>query len=230
MFILMIIAAVLPAILLLLYVYSMDKIEPEPLPLVFTLLMLGVLAAVISVFLEEIGDGIIRHLASDQTPLVITVLTFLMVGAIEEGSKYLMLFLKTWKNRHFNYKFNGIVYAVSVSLGFAIFENISYIFRYGIMIAGSRAVLAVPAHVGFSVVMGIMYSYCKFYRNRGRTQTGRMIGWLGWLLPIGLHGLYDTLATLRDTVPTILYIVFVVAMYVIMFFLIKKKKKKDMHL
>lgn len=230
MFILMIIAAVLPAILLLLYVYSMDKIEPEPLPLVFTLLMLGVLAAVISVFLEEIGDGIIRHLASDQTPLVITVLTFLMVGAIEEGSKYLMLFLKTWKNRHFNYKFNGIVYAVSVSLGFAIFENISYIFRYGIMIAGSRAVLAVPAHVGFSVVMGIMYSYCKFYRNRGRTQTGRMIGWLGWLLPIGLHGLYDTLATLRDTVPTILYIVFVVAMYVIMFFLIRRESKKDMHL
>ena len=230
MFILMIIAAVLPAILLLLYVYSMDKIEPEPLPLVFTLLMLGVLAAVISVFLEEIGDGIIRHLASDQTPLVITVLTFLMVGAIEEGSKYLMLFLKTWKNRHFNYKFNGIVYAVSVSLGFAIFENISYIFRYGIMIAGSRAVLAVPAHVGFSVVMGIMYSYCKFYRNRGRTQTGRMIGWLGWLFPIGLHGLYDTLATLRGTVPTILYIVFVVAMYVIMFFLIRRESKKDMHL
>ena len=230
MFILMIIAAVLPAILLLLYVYSMDKVEPEPLPLVFTLLFLGVLAAVLSIFLEEIGDGIIRHLASDQTPLVITVLTFLMVGAVEEGSKYLMLFLKTWKNRHFNYKFNGIVYAVSVSLGFAIFENISYIFRYGIMIAGSRAVLAVPAHVGFSVVMGIMYSYCKFYRNRGRTQTGRMIGWLGWLLPIGLHGLYDTLATLRGTVPTILYIIFVIAMYVIMFFLIRRESKNDMHL
>ncbi len=229
-FIIYVIAAILPAILLLIYVYSMDKIEPEPLPLVFTLLMLGVLAAVISVFLEEIGDGIIRHLASDYTPLIITVLTYLMVGAVEEGSKYLMLFLKTWKNPHFNYRFDGIVYAVSVSLGFAIFENISYVFRYGLAVAGSRAVLAVPAHMAFSVVMGIMYSKCKFYRNRGRTQTGRLYGWIGWFIPIGLHGLYDTLATLRGTTSTVLYIIFVIAMYVVMFFLIRWESKNDSHL
>lgn len=223
-------AAIIPPFLLLIYVYSMDKIEPEPVPLIIRLLIRGAIAAVVSVFLEEIGDGIIRHLASDKTPLVMTVLTYLMVGAVEEGSKYGMLRHKTWKNPNFDYKFDGIVYAVAVSLGFAAFENVSFVLRFGLSVAGSRAVLAVPAHMAFSVVMGIMYSKSKFYRNRGREKTGTIYAWLAWLLPIGLHGLYDTLATIRGTTTTILYIIFVVAMYIVMFFLIRYESKNDTHL
>ena len=230
MFIIYIAAAILPPILLLIYVYSMDKIEPEPLPLIFRLLLRGIIAAVISIVLEDLGDGLIRFLASDQTIMFVTVLTFLMVGAVEEGTKYIMLRTKTWKNPNFDYKFDGLVYAVSVSLGFAIFENVSYVFRYGLEVAGSRAVLAVPAHMAFSVAMGILYSKAKFYRNRGREQTSRVCSWLSWLIPVGLHGLYDTLATLRGSTATILYIIFVVAMYVIMFLLIRYESKNDEHL
>ena len=229
-FIIYVAAAILPAILLLVYVYSMDKIEPEPMPFVIRLLFMGILAAVISIFLEDIGDGLIRFLASDQTIMFVTVLTFLMVGAVEEGTKYIMLRTQTWKNSNFDYKFDGLVYAVSVSLGFAIFENVSYVFRYGLAVAGSRAVLAVPAHMAFSVAMGIFYSKAKFYRNRGREQTSRLCSWLSWLVPVGLHGLYETLATLRGTTATVLYISFVVAMYVVMFFLIRYESKHDEHL
>lgn len=230
LFIVYLIAAVLPAILLLVYVYSMDKIEPEPMPLVFRLLARGLIAAAVSIILEDLGDGLIRFLASDQTIMFVTVLTFLMVGAVEEGTKYIMLRTKTWKNPNFDYKFDGLVYAVSVSLGFAIFENVSYVFRYGLAVAGSRAVLAVPAHMAFSVATGILYSKAKFYRNRGREQTSRACSWLAWLVPVGLHGLYDTLATLKGSTATILYIIFVVAMYIIMFFLIRHESKNDEHL
>lgn len=228
--IILVIVAALPPLFLLIYVYSMDKIVPEPVPLIMWLIVLGAISAVIAFFLEGIGDGIIRFLASDQQPIIIVILTYLMVGAVEEGIKYIFLRVKTWKNPHFDYKFDGIVYAVAISMGFALFENVGFVINNGIVVAASRAVLAVPAHMSFSVVMGVLYSYSKFYRNRGREQTSRLCGLLAWLLPVGMHGLYDTLATLQTTASTVLYICLVGALYVVGFGLINRESKHDMHL
>lgn len=228
--IILVIVAALPPLFLLIYVYSMNKIDPEPMSLIMWLILLGAIAAVVSFFLEGVGDGIIRFLASDQQPIIIVILTFLMVGAVEEGVKYIFLRVKTWKNPHFDYKFDGIVYAVAISMGFALFENVGFVINNGIIVAASRAVLAVPAHMSFSVVMGVLYSYCKFYRNRGREQTSRLCGVLAWLLPVGMHGLYDTLASLQSTASTILYICLVGALYAIGFGLINRESKNDIHL
>ena len=58
------------------------------------------------------------------------ILAFAVVAVVEEGTKFLLMKLKTWKNPNFNYSFDGIVYAVSVSLGFAAFENIKYVMNF----------------------------------------------------------------------------------------------------
>lgn len=225
-----IIAAVLPAIILLIYVYSQDHVDPEPTSLIIKLLIAGAISAVIAVILEQVGEGILRHFVPENTYLYIYIFTFLIVGVVEEGVKFIMLKIGTWANPHFNYKFDGIVYSVAVSLGFAGLENVGYIFRYGLLVAGQRAVLAVPAHVGFAVFMGIFYSRSKMFHNRGRRYTGRLNAFASWFVPALLHGFYDTTAMLQSTTSTIIYIAFVIAMYVTVFTLVRKEAKHDMHL
>lgn len=225
-----IIAAVLPAIILLIYVYSQEHVEPEPTPLILKLIVGGIISAVVAIILEQVGEGVLRHFVEEDSVPYIIIFTFLIVGTVEEGVKYIILKLGTWSNPHFNYKFDGIVYAVAVSLGFAGFENVGYIFRYGLLVAGQRAVLAVPAHVGFAVFMGIFYSRRKMFHNRGRRITGFFNGFLAWGVPACLHGLYDSSAMLETTVSTVIYFAFVIAMYVVCFLLIRGEAKHDMHL
>ena len=65
---------------------------------------------------------------------------FVVVAISEEGFKYVLLKKRTWKSREFNCEFDGVVYAVFVSLGFALWENIFYVLSYGFATAVARLV------------------------------------------------------------------------------------------
>ncbi len=225
-----IIAATLPAIILLIYVYSQDHVNPEPASLIIKLLIAGVVSAVIALILEQIGDTVLKKFYPENTVGYVFFFTFFVVGFVEEGVKYIFLKIGTWSNPNFDYKFDGIVYAVAVSLGFAGFENIGYIIRYGLVVAGQRAVLAVPAHVGFAIFMGIFYSRSKMYRNRGRRVNYGFNAFAAWFVPMLLHGFYDMAAMLHSLESTILYFAFVTAMYILGFSLVHNEAKNDMHL
>ena len=230
-FIINILAAVLPALYLMRLIHRMDRIEQEPRNLLWKLFGLGVLAAISSIFLETVLGGLLDGTGIKNTSVLYAVLlAFVVVAAVEEGTKYFFMKVATWRNPNFNYRFDGIVYSVAVSLGFAGLENVGYIFRYGLLIAGQRAVLAVPAHVGFAVFMGIFYSRSKMYHNRGRRITGRLNGFFAWFFPAMLHGFYDTTAMLQSTTSTIVYISFVIVMYITVFTLVRNEGKRDMHL
>lgn len=79
----------------------------------------------------------------------------------------MFLHARTWRNPNFNYRFDGIVYAVFVSLGFAAFENIQYVLHYGLSVALPRAIFAVPGHMSFAVFMGLFYGRAKLYEAWG---------------------------------------------------------------
>lgn len=113
-----ILAAILPALVLLRYVYRHDTIEKEPMPLLTKLVLMRVLAALISMFLENVGEGILNLLTAPDSRLHTLLLAFLVVAAAEEGTKLVLLKRTTWHHSAFNYRFDGVVYAVFVSLGF----------------------------------------------------------------------------------------------------------------
>ena len=119
-----ILAAVLPAIFLLRYIYKHDTVDKEPPGLLLSLILMGIVAALMSIVLEIIGEKILNDQISQDDKYYKIILAFAVVAVVEEGTKFLLMKLKTWKNPNFNYSFDGIVYAVSVSLGFAAFENI----------------------------------------------------------------------------------------------------------
>lgn len=126
-------AALLPAVVLLIYIYIKDRVEKEPIGLLLTLFALGAVICLPAALIEEIFsvviDGVFStfaydiggslYLMSGTNKLYVFVSNFIGVALVEEGLKFLILILVTRKNKNFNSLFDGIIYSVFVSLGFA---------------------------------------------------------------------------------------------------------------
>ena len=222
-----ILAAVLPAFFLMRYIYKKDAVEKEPPELLANLALRGVGAALVSIVLEKLGNWLLDAFVSRNDPLYILLLAFLVVAAVEEGTKFFFLYRRTWRDWNFNYRFDGIIYAVFVSLGFAAFENISYVFSYGLSVALPRALLSIPGHMGFAVVMGLFYGRAKLRDNRGDSAGCRVNLVLAYLSAVFLHGFYDSCCMSGTSQSTVIFLLFVVVMYILVFRLIKHESEVD---
>ncbi len=222
-----VLAAVIPALFLLRFLYNQDKIEKEPPGLIGSLILRGVAAALCAIVLEWIGNAILDSTMSSSHPYYITVLAFLVVAAAEEGSKLFFLKRRTWNDPNFNYLFDAVVYAAAVSLGFAAFENIKYVFSYGLSVVLPRALFAIPGHLGFSVFMGIFYGRAKQCTNRGNHVGTVWNLLLGYLSSVFLHGFYDACAMSGTPQATLIFYGFVAVMYLVVYRLIRSASRKD---
>ena len=136
-----------------------------------------------------------------------------MVALSEEGFKYLLLKKRTWYSSEFNCQFDGVVYAVFVALGFALWENISYVLMYGLGTAAVRAVTAVPGHACFGVFMGAFYGLAKRYDNFGDEYRSRRCRRFAVLVPVLLHGFWDFDLSIPSPWATVVFYVFVLAFF-----------------
>ena len=220
-------AAVLPALILLIAVYRRDRVEKEPAGLLIKLIIMGVLAALISVVLETAGESLLDLSVTPGTGIYHLIMAFGVVALAEEGSKYVLMRLNTWNHPAFNYRFDGIIYAVFVSLGFAAFENIGYVFSYGLETAALRAVLSIPGHLSFAVFMGFYYGRAKYYHNRKQKIRGFFASVMSLLTAVLFHGTYDACLMLGTDESTAFFLVFVTVTFLIVFFLLRRESKKD---
>ena len=222
-----VLAAVLPAIFLMRYVYQQDKIEREPIPLLVSLIGKGIWAALAAIVLELLGQSILDTLVEPENPIYVYLMAFLVVAAVEEGTKFFFLYRRTWRDPNFNYRFDAILYAVFVSLGFAAFENVKYVFSYGLSVALPRAILSIPGHMGFAVFMGVYYSRARLRFFRRQPMRCRMNLGLGYLIAVFLHGVYDTCCLIGTDTSTLVFLAFVAVMYLVVFTTIRRESRKD---
>ena len=183
--------AVLPAIVLLVVIYRADNIEKEPFSLMAKVFGLGALTTISAMILEEIGLFILSFFFYTPNALYTFFEMFCVVALAEEAGKYFVLKKATWKNKEFNFSFDGIVYSVCASLGFATLENILYVFQGGFSTAVMRAITAVPGHCIFGIFMGIYYGIAKGCELRGDENGKKLNLKKALLVPIFLHGFYD---------------------------------------
>ncbi|TYA71645.1 PrsW family intramembrane metalloprotease [Seonamhaeicola marinus] len=177
--------AVAPVFIIILYIYYKDKYEKEPKRLLFYNFLLGaVVSIIITTLLYYIFD-IILPLQNETSVFQQFVKAFFVVGLCEEFSKYVIVRYYAQKNAEFNEPFDGIVYAVMVSMGFAATENIFYVLEGGIQTAILRAFTAVPAHATFGILMGYYMGKAKFSKNK------TILNLSGLFLAIIFHGAYD---------------------------------------
>jgi RsiW-degrading membrane proteinase PrsW (M82 family) len=182
--------ALIPPFILLKIVYKMDRVEPEPTNLLMRLFVWGILCALPVIVLELWGQEVADIFSTESIEYAF-VSYFLIPGFIEEGMKYAVLHKLTWRHPAFNYKFDAVVYAVFASLGFAAIENVLYVFDYGIGTAVVRAVMAIPGHATFGVIMGAGYAQAKCLDMAGNHAAAKARGTRAWLLAAAAHGAYD---------------------------------------
>ena len=223
-----VLAAIVPAISLLAYIYRHDKIEQEPISLLSKLFWCGVFCAIPAIILELIADYFIVPELDIQTQMEYGIISALFVGLIEEGCKFFFLYKKTWKNVNFNYTFDGIVYAVTVSLGFAAIENIIYVFSYGLEIALTRALTAIPGHMSFAVFMGYFYSIAKKQSVQGRNKTFYLLA--SYLIAVALHTAYDAILMVESESTSLIYIAFIIVLYFVVYKKVQKASRRDTYI
>ena len=247
--------ALLPAAVLMLYIYKMDRAEKEPAGLLTGLFFLGVLSVIPTVIFESLfGNALntafdvssetdLAYMSVGALHLYQIINNFICIALIEEFFKWLFAFLPTRRNKNFNSLFDGVVYTVFVSLGFAAAENLLYVFEGGVTTALLRMVTAVPGHCFFGVIMGYFYSrWALEYRAAGLESHLRAVGVippgppafrsarllaLSIIVPALAHGLYDFCATMGYWVYLIGFFVFLIFLYVVCFSGVHKLSKAD---
>ena len=221
-------AAVLPAAFLLYRVYKMDTIEKEPWSILRKLLLWGALSGIPAALVESLLTGVVQNLLQEGTLLYNFVFGFIVAALVEESFKFFFLYKFTFKSPHFNYRFDGVVYAVFVSMGFAILENVLYVFQGGLGVALSRALLALPLHAACGVYMGIAYGQQKvnsLYKSASFGSVARAC----LPVPILIHGFYDSCAFSAENYPIFLlvFVVFVILVFILTLRQLKKASQED---
>ena len=215
--------AIIPSLLLCLYVYYMDVIEKEPIHLLFVLFFIGVLITVPARFVEQL---IISSTELDYTNIKDSFfLAFIVIAVIEEGYKYLVLLAASWKNKEFDYKYDAIVYSVFISLGFATLENILYIQNSNISVALWRGIISVPAHAFYAIASGFFLGLAKEASTKKETKKVILHLLLALLVPILLHGVFDFLLLTENSMLFGICISFVALLYIISYYAIMKTNK-----
>ena len=220
-------AAIIPAIALLCLVYREDRLEPEPPQLLMRLVLLGIVSTSVAKLLEQAGVFLLNNFFYEETLLYNILLYFGVVGFAEEGAKYAQLKRATWYSPFFNCRFDGVVYAAFVSLGFALWENIGYVLMNGMGTALLRAVTAIPGHACFGVFMGCWYTQAAALWRRGDEEGSKTLRIMSVVIPALLHGAYDFLAVALSQVSSWYFMAFVAVLFLITYRLIRKLSRED---
>ena len=191
-YVLLVAIAILPIVALMVYIYRQDKYQKEPIKSLAKAFFGGMLAIPLDIL---IVTGINSLMSESNIATTIFHSNFVEAGIPEEFCKFLIFMLLIWRDKNFDEYFDGIVYATFISLGFACLENIEYVTQYGFGTGISRALLSVPAHFLFGVVMGYFLSMAKFHPEKRGIYL-----WSGLLLAMLFHSLFDWVLSIKGLI------------------------------
>ena len=226
-------AALLPPLLLMSMIYKLDKIEREPVGLIIKLLIFGALSCLPAALIEILATKVLDTFFVAGSLLHAFIDAFFIVALAEEGVKHFVLKRITWMHPAFDYHFDGVVYAVAASLGFAALENIMYIcldgtsLSAGLSLAFSRGLLSIPGHCIFGIFMGIYYGRAKHGERKQEHSYCRKQMRKSMVIPVMLHGFYDFCLFTGEDLFIIIFFIFIILLDIIAYRRIRKFAKED---
>lgn len=163
-FLLVLASALAPAVILFFYIRKRDEKRPEPVGELLKAFGGGVVSAVLAIILALLLGELHFYYNTYDSILGAFRKSLFAAALPEEFAKFFIFWLVVRKNRYFDERVDGIVYASCVALGFAALENVMYLFGSDSWVTTGvvRAVLSVPGHFFFGVLMGYYYSLVKF--------------------------------------------------------------------
>lgn len=222
--IILFILAVLPVLILSIYIYSNDR-EKEPKILLLKLFGCGILSSLLvflfSYLLFEFFPSFRIDLYNFSF-IKYFIYSFLLVSFFEEGCKWLSTRFVGYNSKHFDEAYDIIVYSSFVALGFAFIENIMYVFNYGISAAILRAIISVPGHLSFGIMMGYYVLLARLSKNK-KDYRKYMI--CSFVFPLLIHGSYDFLLLFKNTYILIIMLILLFLFYIFTYYKIKNVLK-----
>ena len=224
----LLIAAIIPVIVLCIYVNKKDT-NKEPKSMLFAMFFLGIVALFLSAFVEMPISNLFGVSEAEYLPLPKAIIyTFFGVAIVEEFFKWIMVRLFGYNSKHFDDVYDIIVYSSFVALGFACFENIVYVLDYGFGTAITRALLSVPGHLCDGIMMGYYLSMAKLAMKNNNKNISKRNLLLSLLVPTIAHGLYDYLVMAASVSSAENLFVLAFYAFIVLFFLYASKKVKQL--
>ena len=182
---------ILPSILIILFFINSDKFK-EPTKEIIKIFFLGILITIPAYILNTyISDFLYKKTELSEG----LISSFLTAAPVEEGLKLSILYYFVYKMKDFNEPIDGIVYGVTVSLGFATLENLYYVYLLAdyfettsMALAVIRSFSAVPAHAVFGIFMGYFFMKYSFIKKGDNL-------FFAFVVPFVLHGCYNLFTT-----------------------------------
>ncbi|MBR3854903.1 MAG: PrsW family intramembrane metalloprotease [Bacteroidaceae bacterium] len=210
-FILIIIAALAPVVWLLYYVNKKDSVRPEPVEQLVIAFVLGIPSAVLAIC----GAYLLMFMGfcNEEVHSVLDAVRLSLFGAAlpEECAKFFFFWIFVRRNRFFDERMDGIVYACCVSLGFAALENIMYLFQNyesWVSVGITRAIFSVPGHFFFGVLMGYYYSLVQFSKKSSLFNMCMVL-----VAPIVAHTVFDAILFAMPVVPIVSILLMIAFIY-----------------
>lgn len=215
----------IPPIILLIYIYKLDKVEKEPPKMILRLFLYGLFSVLPAMFLEYVGMTFLGSTGLPETSWTyLAIMYFVVVAFSEELSKRMVGVGMTYKSEEFNYQFDSVVYCAAAALGFACMENISYLMVDGSAVAWGRLI---PIHTICGVYMGHYVGLAKSAHRAGQTGMRVFFNILSVLIPVLIHGFYDfSLSTENDNM-LIANMIFTILITFVAFVCLHIYAKKD---
>lgn len=178
---LILILSFLPSLFWLLIAEWLDRKRPEPKKAIRKAFLFGFLAACLAFIISAPFE----YYLPKQKPqwLYITILSFFINGLVEEYSKYAMMSDKIIRFYSFDEPADGIIYGMTVGVGFAFFENFLFILSYGPGIIFIRLVISTLLHFLTGGLIGFWLGKARFYKLKPYA------GNYGLFLAVIVHGL-----------------------------------------
>lgn len=180
----LLLSSIAPALLIMYLIYRHD-LEKEPLKMVVIAFFGGVVSIFVSLLFSQPLSAFENAMPSGFFAEFYRA--FFLAAIPEELAKWLVFWVVIQRAKDFDQYYDGILYAIFISMGFALVENILYVMKGGMSVAILRAILAVPGHMLFAVPMGYYLSLSKFEQGAAASQHRTY----SLMIPILLHGTYD---------------------------------------
>lgn len=210
--------SVLPVVLILAFVYKKDK-DKEPLMLLLSFFFKGIFSCFLVLTISEILGAFLPFMNKEVNMMTfneVFLYAFFGVALVEEFCKWLMVYFGGYNHREFDEVYDILVYSIFVSLGFAFYENLMYVFSSGsLSIAILRAVSAIPGHACDAVFMGYYLSMAKQCRVLKKFDKEKSFLVKSLFIPAILHGIYDFCLMSGRMLFVSVFLVFVVYLYVV---------------
>ncbi|MDQ7823752.1 MAG: PrsW family glutamic-type intramembrane protease [Candidatus Eremiobacteraeota bacterium] len=212
-----------PVIALIIMFYLYDRYEPEPKKIVFKVFAFGIVSVLPAIIMELILMPVFKYREGNLNLLSLFIAMFFAVALVEELCKFAVIISGIYKSWEFDEPYDGIVYTVAASLGFAAFENILYVFNMGIAVGILRALITVPGHALYGALMGYFIGLSKFRRNR----TSLLL-WGLFLATLG-HAIFDTLAFSRNPWLVLSIFPFIGFLWIVVFLLARHSQSLSIY-